>query len=218
MGSANEALAMKTDPENKLLWRMNRQRLDAEAIRDALLAVSGELKLDSGGPSLVLEKVENCGGLTQKGINPPNYAHRVPRESQEFERTIYLPVMRLGYTNSDRLRGVFDFPDPAQLSGQRPQTTVPTQALFLLNNDTLRRRAGALAKDLTHAKRARDERLGELWLRVFSRPITAAERDDAAAFLGKLDPLFKERATAETLAWTELCHSLLASNEFIHRL
>ncbi len=217
-GSANDAVAMKTDPENRLLWRMNRQRLDAEAIRDALLAVSGELKPGSGGPALVLENVENCGALVQKGVNPPSYAHKVPRPSQEFERTIYLPVMRLGTTSADRLRGVFDFVDPAQLSGQRPQTTVPTQALFLLNNDTLRKRSGALAKQLTDTHRDRDARLAELWLRVFSRPITGAEHDDAIAFLDKLAPLLRGRATAESLAWQELCHSLLASNQFIYRL
>jgi len=218
LSSTNDAVAMQTDPENRLLWRMNRQRLDAEAIRDALLAVSGELKPDSGGPALVLENVENTGSLVEKGVNPPSYAHKIPRPSQEFERTIYLPVMRLGTTSADRVRGVFDFVDPAQLSGQRPQTTVPTQALFLLNNDTLRKRSDALARHLTDTQRDRHARLAELWLRVFSRPITGAEHDDAIAFLDKLDPLLKDRATSEALAWQELCHSLLASNEFIYRL
>ena len=92
LSSANEAAAMKLDPENKLYWRMNRQRLDAEALRDSLLAISGELTRDSGGPALVLENPENCGALSLKGVNPPNYRHRKPRPSQEFERTIYLPV------------------------------------------------------------------------------------------------------------------------------
>jgi hypothetical protein len=218
MGSANDAAAMKTDPDNRLLWRMNRQRLDAEAIRDALLAVSGELKPGSGGPALVLENVENTGALARKGVNPPNYTHKAPRPSQEFERTIYLPVMRNGFAGPDRVRSFFDFVNPAQTAGQRPQTVVPTQALFLLNNDLLRKRAGTLAKSLSDTVGDRDARLAELWLRVFSRPITDAERDDAIAFLAKLGPLLKGRPDAESLAWLELCHGLLASNQFLYRL
>ena len=63
LSSTNDATAMQVDPDNRLLWRMNRGRLDAEAIRDSLLAVSGELITTNGGPALVLEEVENCGAL-----------------------------------------------------------------------------------------------------------------------------------------------------------
>jgi len=218
LGSANDPVAMKVDPENRMFWRMNRQRLDAEALRDALLAVSGELKPAGGGPALVLDNIENTRGLVQKGVNPPGYTHKVPRPEEEFTRTIYLPVLRNGYATADRTRAFFDFVNPAQIAGQRAQTVVPTQALFLLNNDLLRKRAGTLAKNVIAAHPSRDGRLAELWRRVFSRALTAAERDDASAFLDKLDPLLKNRATAESVAWQELCHGLLASNEFIYRL
>jgi hypothetical protein len=218
LSSTNDPAASKLDPENKLLWRMHRQRLDAEAMRDSLLAISGELIPSSGGPALVLENPENCGALALKGVNPPNYAHKVPRPSQEFERTIYLPVLRNGYAGPDRLRSFFDFVNPAQISGQRPQTVVPTQALFLLNNDLPRKRAGMLSKNLSETFRERDARLAELWLRVLNRPATAEEHADAVAFLEKLQLLFKERPAAEGMAWQELCHSLLASNHFLFRL
>ena len=218
LGSANDPVAMKVDAENRLFWRMNRQRLDAEALRDSLLAVSGELKPAGGGPALVLENVENTGSVRQKGVNPPNYTHKVPRPEEEFTRTIYLPVLRNGYAAADRTRAFFDFVNPAQIAGQRAQTVVPTQALFLLNNDLLRKRAGTLAKNVIAAHPDREARLDELWRRVFSRAITPAERGDAVAFLDQLDPLLKTRATAETVAWQELCHGLLASNQFIFRL
>ncbi len=91
---------------------MNRQRLDAEVLRDQLLAVSGELKPSVGGPALVLEDPDNCGDLVQKGVNPPNYAHRKPRADEEFVRTIYLPVMRTSTATHDRLRSFFDFVNP----------------------------------------------------------------------------------------------------------
>ncbi|MEI7775700.1 MAG: DUF1553 domain-containing protein, partial [Verrucomicrobiota bacterium] len=153
-----------------------------------------------------------------KGVNPPSYAHKVPRPSQEFERTVYLPVMRGGFAGPDRVRSFFDFVDPAQIAGQRPQTVVPTQALFLLNNDLLRKRAGALAKNITKKLSERDARLDDLWLRTLGRPITAEEHSDATRFLEKIEPLLKGRPSAELLAWVELCHSLLASNQFIYRI
>jgi hypothetical protein len=220
LSSANDERAAKIDPENRLFWRMNRQRLDAEALRDSMLAVSGELLRNGGGPALAMDQVENVGNLGggKNSANPPSYAHKVPRPLEEFQRTIYLPVLRVGSAGSARIRDIFDFINPAQIGGQRPQTTVPTQALFLLDNEMLRRRAGVLAKDLITARHDRGARLDEIWLRVFNRPITAAEHDDAAAFLDKITPLLRSQPDSEVLAWQELCHSLLASNEFIYRL
>jgi len=221
LSSANVAAAMKLDPENQLYWRMNRQRLDAEAMRDSLLAVSGELLRDSAGPALVIENPENTGSLSLKGVNPPNYNHRKPRPSQEFERTLYLPVFRSGTAGPDRLRSVFDFVDPAMTAGQRNQTVVPTQTLFLLNNDLLRKRAQVLADKLLADEASPEARLETLWLRVFNRPITATERDETLAFLGNVEPLIttgKGRPALDSILWCELCHGLLASNEFVFRL
>lgn len=218
LGSANDALALKTDGENRLFWRMNRQRLDAEAMRDSMLAISGELLRNGGGPSLAMDQPDNFFGLDGKGANPPSYAHKTPRPQEEFQRTIYQPVLRIHSTAPARIRDIFDFVNPAQIAGQRPQTVVPTQALFLLNNGMLRNCAGVLAKNIVTTRHDRDARLDELWLRVFNRPITSAEHDDAGAFLDKITPLLGSRADAEILAWQELSHSLLASNEFIFRL
>ena len=221
LSSSNDALAMKLDPENKLFWRMNRQRLDAEAMRDSMLAISGELVRDSGGPALVLEEPENCGALALKGVNPPNYKHSKPRPSQEFERTLYLPVLRGGTAGPDRLRAFFDFVDPAGTAGQRNQTVVPTQSLFLLSNELLRKRATKLADHFIAAEPNEMARLEALWLRVLNRPITSNEREDATAFLGNVEPLIKTvkgRPALDSIKWRELCHSLLASNEFVFRL
>jgi len=221
LSSANNATAMKFDPENKLFWRMNRQRLDAEAMRDSILSISGELTRESGGPALVLENYENCGALALKGVNPPNYAHRVPRPMQEFERTIYLPIFRGTTAGPDRLRAFFDFVDPAGISGQRNQTVVPTQSLFLLSNDLLRKRAHVLADKLITDEPNELARLDALWLKVLNRPITSTEREEASAFLGDVEPLIKTakgRPALDSIKWRELCHSLLASNEFVFRM
>ncbi len=221
LSSANHAEGLSLDPENRLFWRMNRQRLEAEAIRDSLLRVSGELATKSGGPSLALEIIENTGALAAAGINPPSYHHRRSRPSQEFERTVYLPVMRNGPSSADKIRSFFDFVDPASITGQRNQTVMPTQSLFLLNNDLVRKRAGALAKQLIAAHANEDARLESLWLRAWNRPITAEERTNARNFLQEITPLLQTpRApdALETARWQELCHSLLASNAFIYRL
>jgi hypothetical protein len=231
LGSANPKSAIGSvrpspdpqskDPENKLYWRMNRQRLDAEAMRDSMLAASGELIRDGGGPGLVLEEPENCGALSLKGVNPPNYSHRKPRPSQEFERTLYLPVLRNGTAGPDRLRAFFDFVNPAEIAGQRNQTIVPTQTLFLLNNDLIRKRAHVLADKLIAEEPDEVARLESLWLRVLNRPLSSAEREEALAFLGSVEPLIttaKVRPVLDSIKWRELCHSLLASNEFVFRL
>ncbi len=220
LSSVNQPAAMKVDPDNRLLWRMNRQRLDAEALRDGLLAVSGELQPSTGGPALVLEEVENCGALVQKGVNPPNYTHRKPRANEEFIRTIYLPVMRTNTATHDRLRTFFDFVNPAQIAGQRSQTIVPTQSLFVMNNDLFRKRAKKLSERVLAESSTLDARLNQLWLSVYGRPITSAEQRDAVEFLAQLDATLetKDASARESLCWQELCHSLLASNEFIFRL
>ena len=221
MSSRNDITAMQIDPENKLLWRMNPQRLDAEAIRDSALAISDELLKSQGGPSLVLENVENTGALVQSGVNPPNYNHRKPRPSQEFERTIYLPVMRTGFPGADRIRSYFDFVDPAQIAGKREQSVVPTQSLFLMNNDFFRRRSRSMVERLLASASTQEERLEQLWMRVLARPMTAVERNEAIAFLDDSRSLVANepnQSATDIIVWQELCHSLMSSNHFVFRL
>ena len=189
---------------------MNRPRLDAEAIRDAMLAISGRLVPSSGGMALPLEFPENVSSLNPGAVNPPAVSFKKTRPIQEFERTIYQPVIRTAaQPGSARLRDVFDFTQPAQIAGKRAETAVPTQSLFLINSDLVRARATDIAKLVTEAEPNPGARLEALWLRVLSRPITSTERDEANALLESL-PADK--------AWIELTHALLASNEFLLRL
>jgi len=220
LSSINDAQSIKVDPENRFLWRMHRLRLDAESIRDSTLAISRELRESHGGPALVLENVENTGSLVAAGVNPPNYTHKKPRPSQEFERTLYLPVMRTGFTGEDRIRNYFDFVNPALIAGQRNQTVVPTQSLFLMNNAAYRKRAKLIIDQLFAESQTREERLEQLWLRIVCRPMSPSERQDAIAFLNETQTLQASDniKNSETIAWQELCHSLLSSNHFVFRL
>jgi hypothetical protein len=109
----------EVDPDNRLLWRMNRKRLEIEPWRDGLLYVSGELDLTFGGPSKELD------------------------DTQNRRRTIY------GFVSRHRLNELlrlFDFPDPNITSAARSVTTVPLQQLFVLNSDFMSKRAKAFAE------------------------------------------------------------------------
>ena len=198
------------DPDNRLLTHMNSPRLDAETIRDSMLAISGRLTSSGRGPALPLEYPENVSSLNPGAVNPPAFSFKKTRAIQEFERTIYQPVIRTAaQPGSARLRDVFDFTQPAQLAGRRSETAVPTQALFLINSDFIRTRATEIAQLISQAEPNPGARLEALWLRVLNRPITSAERDDATRFI---DTLPAEKA------WVELTHALLSSNEFLLRL
>ncbi len=106
------------DPSNRLLWRMNRRRLDIESWRDALLAVSGRLEDEIGGKSIE------------------------PQEPHERRRTVYSRISRL---ELDPMLAMFDFPDPSAHSAGRNETTTPLQKLFVLNSPFMVIQAEALA-------------------------------------------------------------------------
>ena len=209
MSSAFDERAHAIDPENHLLWRMNCRRLDAEAIRDAMLAVSGQLRHSAGGPALPLEFPENVDNINPKNVNPPSFSLTRWRPEQAFQRTVYLPVIRSGpQPGPAELRNVFDFALPARFAGQRSVTTVPTQALFLMNSPVVKNHARKLAAWLVQETAGTTARLDLLWLCALNRPVTQAEKRDAAAFLG----------TDGNGNWVELCHAILASSEFLMRL
>lgn len=208
LSSDHDDVAHTTDPENRLLWRMNRVRLDAEALRDAMLAIAGQLKSSLGGPALPLEFPENVGGLDPKSVNPRNFRLTKWRPGQEFERTIYLPVIRhSAQPGPAELRNVFDFAQPSQFAGKRTVTAVPTQALFLMNSPVVRKHAAALADRLS-VEPDESKRVDLLWLTLLNRPVTERERRETTEFLDDIGEN----------AWLELCHALLASNEFLIRM
>ncbi|MDR3632516.1 MAG: PSD1 and planctomycete cytochrome C domain-containing protein [Isosphaeraceae bacterium] len=219
--SRSDARTSAADPDNRLFGRMNRRRLDAEALRDALLAVSGRLIACSGGPSLPLEYRENTGNLEKGAVNPPSFRLGRFRPEQEFVRTVYLPVIRSApQAGPAELRNVFDFTQPAEFAGQRSITAVPTQALFLMNSKFMKDRAVDLARRVVQGPNEEKARLEALWLRAFNRPITDAETSDARTFLSELrtELAGEKNPEPELRSWVELCHSLLASNEFLMRL
>ncbi|HKQ76082.1 MAG TPA: DUF1549 and DUF1553 domain-containing protein [Blastocatellia bacterium] len=138
---ALKALAMEKDPENKLLWRFSRRRLDAEQIRDAILAVSGTLNPKMGGPSVMIPIDQ---GLVNTLYKPSQWAPaKDPVEHNR--RSVYLIAkrnLRLPFME------VFDAPDMQVSCSRRESSTHAPQALELLNGDFANQQAEALAKRL----------------------------------------------------------------------
>ncbi|MBV8881812.1 MAG: DUF1549 domain-containing protein, partial [Planctomycetaceae bacterium] len=182
-----------TDPENRLLGRRSLRRLDAEALRDAMLAVSGELDGTRGGST-----------MTYTGrLFVPLESIALPADPWR-RRAVYLPIYR-GTTAPDLLEA-FDFAPPGMVTGRRASTTVPTQALFLMNSPFVLDRAKALARSLRDRADLDDAgRVDLLYRKLFARPSREIDRRRALEFVRGSGPD----------AWTDLAQALFASNEFL---
>ena len=209
LAAEHDERAAAKDPENLLLWRSNVRRLEAETIRDAVLAVSGSLDYRSGGPSLPLG---SRGSLVMG--QPPLLAGSMElSDSIRFRRTVYLPTLRKSQLSEVDLLNLFDFPDPNTLKGSRDVTTVPTQALYLMNSPFLIKQSQAAARALLAQNAAsEEERVREFLLRALGRPASSEDIAHAVSFL---------RDTGAGLgreeAWARYCHAVFASNEFLFR-
>ncbi len=200
--SRPELLSLQLDPDARLLSRYPLRRLDAEAIRDAMLAVSGDLDQSQGGPYVPTDRAED-GDVV------------VAREATgALRRSIYLQQRR---TQVLGMLDVFDAPSLVTNCTQRVQTTIPLQSLKLLNSDFVRERASSLAKRI--AQESGDDaatRLQRLYLLTVGRPSTDAERQSSLEFLQQQPADYPDQTNAEELAWADLCQALLASNAFLY--
>ena len=189
------------DPENRLLGRWPRPRLDAEQVRDALLAVGGNLDVTAGGSVMeVMNRTYATGGNA-----PPDVVKRMHYDRPR--RSVYLPVVRNAVYD---LFAAFDFPEPGTVTGKRDATTVAPQALFLMNSPFVREQGKKLAERVSAAgdDAARVRLAYEL---AYSRPPTDAEVAAAVAFVER-----DAAALGRPAAWARLCHALLAANEFLY--
>lgn len=214
LSTREDAAARALDPENLALWRFERRRMDAETLRDNVLALSGKLERDVGGTLMALA---NRGYVTNDQSNDST-RYDSPR------RSIYLPIIRNAMFD---LFSAFDYPDPSVTVDSRPATTSPAQALYLMNSPLLHSASSALAAATAPFEDAR-ERIAELYRRALLREPTARETARALAFVLDQTPLEGARVAAnvgEAPAatpppvrdpWREFAQVLLASNEFLY--
>ena len=191
--SALNEKAAEGDADNQLLWRFTPRRLEAEAVRDAMLAVSGQLNPAMGGPSF--------RPFTITEFNAAFY-HLVDRAEPEFNRrTVYRANVNSG---KDALLDAFDCPDPSVKTPRRGVTTTPLQALELMNNSFVQRQAKCLAeRAMTSANDDLNAAIRTAYRLALGRPPSSVEADRAAAAAN-------ERGLAS------VCWALLNSTEFLY--
>jgi hypothetical protein len=189
-GGEFDAAKAKLDPANKLCWRYAPRRLEAEVIRDSLLAVSGTLDRRMFGEGTLDQ------GMTRRSIY------------FTIKRSQLIPMLQL-----------FDVPEPNVSVGQRPSTTIAPQALVFLNNTHVRSWSRNFAKRLAPAaERSLSDAVAQGYQTAVGRSPTEAESADAAAFLEQQFVLYrgKKGTDAQELALADFCQVLMSLNEFVY--
>ncbi|MEX2261583.1 MAG: DUF1549 and DUF1553 domain-containing protein [Bryobacteraceae bacterium] len=203
MSSAPDPKAVAVDGENRLLHHMPVRRLEAEAIRDAILSVTGTLDRAVYGPSIPPFISEYQDGRGKPATGPLDGDGR---------RSVYIGVRRNFLTP---MLLAFDYPMSVTTIGRRGSSTVPSQALILMNNEFVARQAAKWTDRLIGAHPNRQERIGQMFLTAFGRPVEASEVAKIIAFLDQQKNRHNEDGNAEFRAWADLAHVLLNSKEFI---
>jgi len=210
--SAHVEKTFLADPMNELFWRQNRQRLEVEAMRDALLQISGRLQVNPppGSPTLQIPR----GTPIQTNARARRGKAGDPAEQMPY-RSIYVPVLRSALPP---MYETFDFPEPSETHGTREVTTVSTQALFLLNNPFVLQQADLAADRLLGAPQTTNAaRIRQAYREVLARNPDAKESALALKFVDQTQSGEAAKdATRE--AWSRLYQALFASAEFRYRI
>ena len=203
MSSAESVAAVERDPANRLLSHFPVRRLEAEAIRDSVLAVAGSLDPTVGGPSVPPHISEYQDG---RGKPEPGPLDGLGRRSVYTQvRRNFLPPLFLA----------FDYPLPISTEGRRGVSAVASQALLMLNNEFV---AGQAAKWADRVKRTREQprnRIQDMYLRAYGRPPAKAEIAEIERFLEAQAEARGRSATDAGDVWTDLAHALLNTSEFL---
>jgi hypothetical protein len=221
------------DPENRLLWRMNRKRLDAEELRDSVLAAVGTLNLEIGGPSVRIPLEPEVYDTIFTESEPDNLWPTTADTRQHTRRSLYLFRKR-----NVRLpmMAVFDQPDMMTSCAARGQTVHALQALTLVNGSFMRTQSFALARrilsDTSDASDAR-RRIDRLFTLTLGRPTRSDELKATQKFLTDQRAILRARAAggeklalpgdrpkgidaAQFAALSDLCLAVLNMNEFMY--
>ncbi|MGI9443671.1 MAG: DUF1553 domain-containing protein [Rubripirellula sp.] len=185
--------ALSIDADNRLLWRQNPRRLEAEAIRDSVLALSGKLNSKRGGPGFEDFRYQDAYA--------PIYTYITADKPELWRRSIYRYIVR---TTPDRFLRTLDCPDPANLTAKREITTTPLQSLTLYNNDFMLRQALYFSERIRNSSKSDTEQQVRIAFQLaYARLPTPTETHIAMQLI--------ERQGLFTL-----CRSLLNSNEFLY--
>ena len=190
LASTGESVGWAGDPENRLIWRANRKRLTAEAIRDSILSVSGQLSMQQGGPTI-------------RKFSQYDWGY----EFNTIRRSVYVPLFR---NTLLEVFETFDVANPNVVSGRRSETILPTQALYLMNSPFVNAEAGRAGERIIRSGATDAERVRLVYRLALGREPSAVEADVVMKFI-------EESKTGEKSgAWSALVHSLFGSVDFRH--
>lgn len=190
--SRPRAAARKIDAASRLLWRFPPRRLEAEAIRDSLLAVSGVLDLQMGGPGY--------SGFAVEAENVRHYFPKTKYGPEDWRRMIYMTKVR---QEQESVFGAFDCPDASQVTPKRSRSTTPLQAFNLLNSQFVLQQAELFAERLeTECPNAEEGRAARAFELAFGRPATKGEIQRSVQF-------------AREYGWPAFCRAMFNANEFV---
>ncbi len=200
LDSVHDPKNFEADPENGLVWRMSKRRLEAEILRDALLFVGDRLESRPPVGSAVARMGEGLALFVRvEGL-----------DTSDTHRSVYLPVVRNQVPESLVL---FDFADPSLVIGERATTTGPAQSLYFLNGPLVIRQADALAERVRALEGEEPRRIEAAYLLTLARRPTVVEQERAVAFLREFAARVGGTDPARG-AWTAFCQALLAGAEF----
>lgn len=193
LAAAGDQNASSIDPSNRLLWKSNRRRVDAEVLRDSILFVSGDLDLSYGGATI---------------RNVSEYDRDYQFDS--VRRSVYVPAFR---NSRLAMLEIFDMANPSMVVGNRTTSTLPTQALFLMNSPMVMDQATKAAARLLQKGELGDrERVIFAWRQTTGRKPGPRELQAAIDYIRSFGG--EGDADVELKAWTSFYHSLFASLEF----
>ena len=202
MASQGAPAADAADPQNRLWHKMPVMRLEAEAIRDSILAVSGRLKKTQFGASVLPYLTAYMNGRGRPASGPLDGDGR---------RSIYINVRRNFLTP---MLQAFDYPIPFTTIGRRTVSNVPAQALCLMNNQFVTQQAETWAKHVEgQAQQAPSTRIQAMYVTAFARPATAEELLEGTEFIASQSKLYP--ADQQYKAWADYAHILFNLKEFI---
>lgn len=201
----NDPQVEAADPDNRTLHRMPLRRLEAEAIRDAILAVSGRLDRRLYGPGVAPHLTPFMDGRGK-----PDYSGPLDGGGR---RSIYITVRR---NFLPPLLTAFGFPVPDSPRGKRVATNVPAQALTMMNSEFVREQATTWAERTLSDKSlsSAESRIRRLYEAAYGRPPSVDETEEALGFLG--DDLSEVETLSDTATWSDLCHVLFNGTEFLY--
>jgi hypothetical protein len=203
MSSVSDERGTAADPQNLLLHCMRVKRLQGEAIRDAVLAVSGRLDGRLYGPPVAAHLTEFMDGRGRPGASGPL--------DGDGRRSIYLEVRR-NFLNPMFL--AFDFPIPFNAIGRRTVSNVPAQALTMMNDPLIVGQCRGWAEQLAALDEPPSERIDRIYQSLYARPASSDEREAALAFLAEQGDRYGNDPH-DIRPWADLCHVLMNVKEFI---